>query len=63
MLFGGLVLTSTAANTVATAITSVDLSSIMEEIVSLLPVLLPTVVGFIGIRKAISFLIGMLRRA
>lgn len=55
--------TTTTSNTVATALTGVDLSGILQELVSLLPVILPTVVGFIGVRKAISFLIGSLRRA
>lgn len=55
--------TSTATTVVANAIDSVDLSGILNEIVALLPVLLPTLVGFIGIRKAISFAIGSLRRA
>lgn len=55
--------TPTVANTVATAINNVDLSGILEELLSLLPVVLPTIVGFIGVRKAISFLIGSLRRA
>lgn len=50
-------------NTVATAITGIDFSGILTEIVSLLPVLLPTVVAFIAVRKGISFLIGSLRRA
>lgn len=58
-------LTAGASSTtvVANAITNVDLSGILNEIVALLPVLLPTLVGFIGIRKAISFAIGSLRRA
>lgn len=59
----GLLLTSTTANTVASAINGVDLTSILEEVVSLLPVVLPVLVGFMGIRKGISFLIGSLRRA
>jgi len=58
-----LLTSSVASNTVATAINGVDLSGILQEIVSLLPVILPTVVGFIGVRKGISFLIGSLRRA
>lgn len=59
----GLLLTTTTANTIATAINGVDLSSILQEVVSLLPVVLPILVGFMGIRKGISFLIGSLRRA
>lgn len=62
-VLSGLALTTTTANTVATAINGVDLSSILEEVVSLLPVVLPTIVAFLGIRKGISFLIGSLRRA
>lgn len=61
---GEIVLTSaTTSNTVATAISGTDLSGILNEIISLLPVVLPVVVGFIGVRKGISFLIGSLRRA
>lgn len=67
MLFnvlGGLLGSSvTTSNAVATAVNGVDLSGILQELISLLPVVLPTIVGFIGIRKAISFLIGSLRRA
>lgn len=48
---------------VANAIGNVDFSALLQEIISLLPVLLPTIVGFIAIRKGISFLIGSLRRA
>lgn len=55
--------TTTTANTVATAITGIDLSVMLEEVVNLLPALLPTMVGFLAVRKGISFLIGMLRRA
>ena len=63
-LFSGIALTSaTTSNTVATAISGTDLSGILNEIISLLPVVLPVVVGFIGVRKGISFLIGSLRRA
>lgn len=63
VLSGLALTTTTTANTVATAINGVDLSSILEEVVSLLPVVLPTIVAFLGIRKGISFLIGSLRRA
>lgn len=63
-MLANLVLTSgTATNQVATAITNTDLSGILNEIIALLPVVLPTVIGFIGVRKGISFLIGSLRRA
>ena len=60
---GFFLITSSAANTVATAINGVDLSVMLEEVVSLLPAVLPTLVGFMAVRKGISFLIGSLRRA
>ena len=64
MLFANMLLTSAVTNnTVATAINGVDLTSILQEVVNLLPVVLPVLVGFLGIRKGISFLIGSLRRA
>lgn len=59
----GLLLTTTTAGTVASVISNVDLSGILQEVVDLLPVVLPTIVAFLGIRKGISFLIGSLRRA
>ena len=63
-VFIGLLLTSsTTANTVATAINGVDLSVMLQEVVNLLPAVLPTLVGFMAVRKGISFLIGSLRRA
>ena len=58
----GLLLTSTPT-TVAGALTNVDLSGMLTEILTLLPVILPTLVGFLAVRKAISFLLGSLRRA
>lgn len=59
LLTGG----TTTANTVATALNGVDMSSILQEVVNLLPVVIPVLIGFMGIRKGISFLIGSLRRA
>lgn len=63
-MFSSLVLTTaTTSNTVATALNGVDMSSILQEVVNLLPVVIPVLIGFMGIRKGISFLIGSLRRA
>ena len=61
LLTGG----TTTANTVASVIqtNSISFSGILEEVVNLLPVTIPVLVGFLGIRKGISFLIGSLRRA
>lgn len=44
----------------ATALTSVDLGGIADGIVALVPLVLPTVITLIGIRKGISFLVGQL---
>lgn len=59
---GGILLTSSATNIVANAVSSanVDLTSVVNEVVALLPVVLPTIVVFLGVRKGISFLIGSL---
>lgn len=64
-LSGLLLTTTTTANTIANIIDSnnIDFSGMLQEIVNLLPVVLPVLVGFLGIRKGISFLIGSLRRA
>ena len=63
-IFTSLVLSgTTTSNTVATAINGVDLSVMLQEVVNLLPAVLPTLVGFMAVRKGISFLIGSLRRA
>ena len=39
------------------------LSGVLNEIVGLLPVVVPTKIGFIALRKGISFVLGMLRAA
>ena len=56
-------LTSSITSQVGTAITGTDLTGILNEVIGLLPIVLPVVIGFIGVRKGISFLIGSLRRA
>ncbi len=44
-------------------ITGPMLQGVLNEIVGLLPTVLPVVITFLGIRKGISFVIGMLRSA
>lgn len=44
-------------------LTGVDMTVIMDEVIALIPVVLPVVVGFIGLRKGISFLKSSLRGA
>lgn len=48
---------------VANSLTNVELSGILTEVISLLPIVIPTIIGFLAVRKGISFLIGSLRRA
>ena len=48
---------------VAGVVTSATLQGVLDELVALLPVIMPVMVSFIGIRKAISFVFGMLRAA
>ena len=44
-------------------VTSNLLSGVLDEIVGVLPVVIPALIGFIAIRKGISFVIGSMRRA
>lgn len=44
-------------------VTSEMLSGVLDEIVALLPVVIPVMIGFIGLRKGISFLQGVLHSA
>ena len=53
-----------AANCVLQGIISADMvSGVLDEIVGLLPVIVPVMIGFIGLRKGISFLQGVLHSA
>lgn len=54
-----------ASSTIASVIQSqnIDLSVVLNEVIALLPTVLPTIITFLGIRKGLSFLIGSLRRA
>ena len=52
-----------AATTLSGVVTSSMLSGVLNEIVGLLPVVVPTMIGFIALRKGISFVLGMLRAA
>lgn len=44
------------ANTLTTSLGSVDLTAVTESVTSMVPVVLPVVVGMIALRKGISFL-------
>lgn len=45
------------------SITSATFTGILDEIKSLIPILLPAVVGFLAFRKGWSFLKGEIRKA
>ena len=51
------------AGVLAGVITEGMVSGVFDELVALLPVLIPTMVGFIGLRKGISFVQSVLHSA
>jgi len=52
------------ATTVLSEIVTADMvGGVFDEIVALLPVILPVAITYIGIRKGIKFLLGILRSA
>lgn len=55
--------TTTTSNTVASVVTAQMIAGVLDEIISLLPIILPALIGFIAVRKGISFLLGSLRSA
>ena len=55
-------LTATTSE-LASIVTSDMMAGVLDEIKGLLPVIIPTLVGFIGLRKGISFLQGALHSA
>lgn len=44
-------------------VTAAMVSGVLNEVTGLLPIILPTAISFIAVRKGISFLIGTLRGA
>ncbi len=59
-----------AASTVAAATTKLNtvvtgelLSGVLDEVIALLPVCVPVMIGFIGLRKGISFIRDLLHSA
>ncbi len=53
----------TAESVLSSVITSQVVSGVLDEVVALVPVVIPTAIGFIAIRKGIAFVLGMLRSA
>ena len=56
-------LTATATNSLSTVVTAEMLGGVLDEIVALLPVVVPVMVGFIGLRKGLSFVQSVLHGA
>ena len=47
----------------STIVTSDMVTGVLNEIIGLLPVMIPALIGFVAIRKGISFVLSMLRSA
>ena len=52
-----------ASPVLKTVVTADVVGGVMDEIVGLLPVILPVMIGFIALRKGISFVLGLLHSA
>lgn len=52
-----------AATGLSGIVTTQMMSGVLDEILGLLPVLIPVMIGFIGLRKGISFLQSVLHSA
>ena len=55
--------TTEAVGALSGIVTSSMLSGVLDEIVGLLPTILPVMIGFIALRKGISFVLNMLHSA
>ncbi len=44
-------------------LTGIQLTAVLDEVVALVPVVLPVIIGFIAFRKGLSFVKGALRGA
>ncbi len=61
--FGVAALAFTENLVLKNVVTAEMMGGVLDEIVGVLPVCLPVAIGFIGIRKGISFVLGVLRSA
>lgn len=52
-----------AATTLTSIVTGDMIGGVLDEIIGLLPVVLPVMIGFIAIRKGVSFVLNMLHSA
>ena len=55
--------TGEATGVLSKVVTQQLMSGVLDEIIGVLPVCLPVMITFIGIRKGISFVTGVLRAA
>ena len=51
------------ASTLASVITADMVTGVLNEVLALIPVVLPAALTFLGIRKGISFVLGILHSA
>ena len=51
------------SNELSKVVTAEMVGGVLDEIIGLLPVIIPAIIGFIAIRKGVSFVLGMLRSA
>lgn len=54
---------ATTTTILGNVITSNMLSGVFNELVGVLPVVIPAVISFLAVRKALSFVLGSMRRA
>lgn len=51
------------ATGLSSVITAEMLSGVLDQLVALLPVCIPVMIGFIGLRKGLAFVKGILHKA
>lgn len=54
---------ATATSKLSEVVTADAMAGVLDEVVALLPVCIPVMIGFIGLRKGISFIQGILHSA
>jgi hypothetical protein len=52
-----------ATSSLASVVTTDLMSGVLDEVIGLLPVCIPVMIGFIGLRKGISFIQSVLHSA
>jgi hypothetical protein len=56
-------LLATSTTTLSSVVTADMMSGVLDEVIGLLPVCVPVMIGFIGLRKGISFIQSVLHSA